>query len=197
MDEIHIGVGFEKVAPCALARMRLSRDEEHAQLLADALDGDDRAVVRLGEFVRKAVHVEFDDVRAAMIDAHLDRERLARADRLAHELLAVPAHRDHCGARAAAFQHLRADRLVLADDAEAGRLEELDLAVALVGAPGHERVQRRAEAEALDGSRDVVHDAVRDHHDAGEAIGRDVGKSVGERREEARAVVASAVIGLR
>ena len=38
VDEVDVGVGFQKVAPGALARMRLARDEEHAQLLADALD---------------------------------------------------------------------------------------------------------------------------------------------------------------
>jgi len=49
MHEIHVRVGFQQVAPGALARMRLSRDEEHAQLLADALDRDDGAVVGRGE----------------------------------------------------------------------------------------------------------------------------------------------------
>ena len=45
MDEIDVGVGLEQVAPHALALMRLARDQQHAELVAHALDRDDRAMV--------------------------------------------------------------------------------------------------------------------------------------------------------
>ena len=45
MDEIDAGVGLEKVAPGALAGMRLARHQQDAQLVAHAVDRDDRAVV--------------------------------------------------------------------------------------------------------------------------------------------------------
>ena len=50
-----------------------------------------------------------------------------------------------------------------------------DLPVAFVGTAGDERVQRRSEAEAFHGGRDVVHHAVRDEDDAGEPVRRHVG----------------------
>ena len=45
MDEVDAGVGLEQVAPGALAGMRLARDQQHAQLVAHAVDRDHRAVV--------------------------------------------------------------------------------------------------------------------------------------------------------
>ena len=39
MYEIDRGVGFQHIAPRAFAGMRLARDEQHAQILADALYG--------------------------------------------------------------------------------------------------------------------------------------------------------------
>ena len=54
VDEVDVGVRLQEVAPGALAGMRLAGDEEHAQLLADALDRDDGAVVGGRELVRRA-----------------------------------------------------------------------------------------------------------------------------------------------
>ena len=45
MDEVDGGVGLEQVAPGALAGMRLAGDQQHAQLVAHAVDRDDGAVV--------------------------------------------------------------------------------------------------------------------------------------------------------
>ena len=196
MDEVDIGVRLEEVAPGALARMRLAGDEEHAQLLADALDGDDGAIVGGGELAVERLGLDLDHVRAAVIDPHRQREWRAGAHLAAQNGLPVAAHGDEGGAGAAALHHLPADGLVAADDAEAGRLHEPDLAVALVGAAGDEGVQRGVEAEQLGRGRDVVDDAVGDEEHAGEPVGRHVGEGVGERREQAGAVVAFAVAGL-
>ena len=45
MHEIDRGIGLEQIAPGALARMRLARNEQHAQAVANAFDDGDGAVV--------------------------------------------------------------------------------------------------------------------------------------------------------
>jgi hypothetical protein len=196
VDEVHVGVGFQEIAPGALARMRLAGDEQHAQLLADALDGNDGPVVGLRQLVGQPLHFELDHVGTAMLDAHIEREGRIGSNLLSGENLSVPAHGHERRTRAAALHDLRPDGLVLADDAEAGRLQELDLPVALVGTAGDERVQRRPEAEAFHGLWNVVHHAVGNEDDAGEPVRRHVGQSVRQSGEQARAVIAVAVIRL-
>ncbi len=77
-----------------------------------------------------------------------------------------------------------ADRLLLADDAEARRLLDHDAAVALVLAAGEERMQRAADASLRRVCRNVVDLAVGDHHGAGKALRRDFGERPVERLEE-------------
>jgi hypothetical protein len=91
-----------------------------------------------------------------VLDAHLDRKGRPGPHRLAHEDLPVPAHREQRRTRSAALLDLGPDRLVLADDPEAGRLDELDLPVPLVRAPGDQRVQRRPESQCVEGWGSVV-----------------------------------------
>ncbi|MNL75861.1 hypothetical protein D3C87_2017330 [compost metagenome] len=52
MHQVHRGVGFQQVAPGALAGMGLSGDKKHPKVLADALDQVDGAVVGVGDFAR-------------------------------------------------------------------------------------------------------------------------------------------------
>ena len=64
MDEVDRGVGFQQVAPGALAGMRLAGDQQHAQILADAVDQRDGAVVGVGQLAVGAVDRQLDDVAA-------------------------------------------------------------------------------------------------------------------------------------
>ena len=68
VDEVDRGIRLQEVAPGALAGMRLAGDEEDAQILADAVDAGDGAVVDRGQFAGERLGVEFDDVLAAMGD---------------------------------------------------------------------------------------------------------------------------------
>jgi hypothetical protein len=131
-----------------------------------------------------------------MLDAHVEREGRVGPHLLAGEDLPIPAHGHESRARPAALHDLRTDGLVLADDAEAGSLQQLDLPVALVGTTGDERMKRRPESEPFHGRRNIVHHAVGDEDDAGEPVRRHVGQSVGEGSEQTRAVIAVAVIRL-
>jgi hypothetical protein len=131
-----------------------------------------------------------------VVDPDLDGERRPGADLLAHERLSVAADGEEGRACPPALQDLRANGLVAPDDSEAGSFEQLDLPVALGGPAGDERMERRAESEALDARRDIVHHAVGDHDDAREPVGRHVRKAVGEGGEQPRPVIAFAVLRL-
>ena len=87
-----------------------------------------------------------------------------------------------------AVDDARANGLVLADDAEARRLDELEAAVALALVTGDEHMQRRREAERGGVRGNVVDDSVR-HHDRGaDALARDVLQPFVERLEQFRAI---------
>ena len=93
----------------------------------------------------------------------------------------------HAFARAAAtagLAHGHLDLARLADDAELGRLQDLDAAVELVGLPGQQRMHGRVEAETGGALGHVVHLPVGDHDHAGETVGRHVGERAIEVGEE-------------
>ena len=68
MDEIDIRVGLEQIAPHPLARMRLAGDEQHMQLVAHALDRDDRPVAVGRKLALDPGDLKFDDIGAGMLD---------------------------------------------------------------------------------------------------------------------------------
>ena len=72
VHEVDGGVGLQEVAPGALAGMRLAGDEQHAQVLAHALGGDDRAVVGGGQLARRGVELDLEDVLPGVRERHLD-----------------------------------------------------------------------------------------------------------------------------
>ena len=63
MHEIDRCVGFQHVAPGALAGMRLAGDQQHAQILAHALDREHGAIVHGGELAGRGFGLDLDDVR--------------------------------------------------------------------------------------------------------------------------------------
>ena len=71
VHEIDGGVGLQQVAPDALAGVRLAGDQQHAQVLAHALGGDDRAVVGGGQLARRRLELDLDDVLAGVRERHL------------------------------------------------------------------------------------------------------------------------------
>src|SRR6185503_17046056 len=69
-------------------------NEQHAQILADAVDQRDGAVVGVGQFARHGVDGELDDVAAGGRDRHLQRHRLADGGVLDRHLLAIDRDAD-------------------------------------------------------------------------------------------------------
>ena len=96
-------------------------------------------------------------------------------------------------ARTRAVEHARGDRLVLADDAEARRLDEFDPPVALAFMAGDQHMQRRVEAERFGAGGNVVGDAVGDDDRAADALGRRFAQRGAQRREKLRALVVGIV----
>ena len=175
VDEIDVGVGLEQVAPGAFAGVGLARDKQHLQLVAYAIERDDGLVVESRQLIRKRRHFEFDDVRPAMLDLHRNARHDAGSRAHDAEFDAVAAH-DHVDVLApvVGVEHPHRNRLVLANDAKARRLDEFDAPVALARMAGDERMQRRAEAEIVGARRNVVHDAVGDEDRAADTLRRHV-----------------------
>ena len=72
VHQVDGGVGLQQVSPRALAGVRLAGDEQHAQVLAHALGGDDRAVVGRRQLARRRVELDFEDVLPGVRERHLD-----------------------------------------------------------------------------------------------------------------------------
>ncbi len=69
---------FKQVAPGALAGVRLAGDEQHAQVLAHALGGDDGAVVGGRQLARRRVELDLEDVLPGVRERHLDLDGRVR-----------------------------------------------------------------------------------------------------------------------
>src|SRR6478736_6485541 len=131
MDEVDIGVGLEQVAPGPFAGMRLSGDQQHAQLVAHALDRDDGAIIGKRELVIERRRLDLDDIGPAAVDPNRHLHDLTRGDLTASDDLAVAADRQPGAAGAALVDDAQANDLILADDAEARRIDKYDPAVDL------------------------------------------------------------------
>jgi hypothetical protein len=90
---------------------------------------------------------------------------------------------------AALVDDAQANDLVLADDAEARRIDQHDAAVDLGIATGGQDMQRRAQAERLGRRRGVMGEAVGDRDGAGDALGGHVGEAGRQGLEQAGAVI--------
>src|SRR5262249_39742665 len=154
MHEIDAGVGFEQVAPGSLARMRLAGHEQDAQLVAHAVDGDDRAIVDAGELALERRRFDLHDVRARMGYRPGDADGPTPAHGAALDPLAVAARRHlRRACRRALILDAEGDGLRLPDDAEARSSHEHDAAVALVLVAGDQSVHGRGKAEPGDPAR--------------------------------------------
>src|SRR3984885_11704855 len=126
--------------------MRLAGNQEHAQLVADAIDRHYSSVVDECEFIFERRSLDLDDIGARMLDVDVDIHGLAADNGALVDGFAIDAHRD-LGALAgdALIVEPIGDGLYLADNAEAGSGGNRDPAVALVLAAGDQGMGRRLE----------------------------------------------------
>ena len=198
MHEIDRGVRLQKIAPGALARMRLAGYEQHLQTVADAFGRDDGAVVLDGDLALPRRHGELGVVASAMLD--VDRHVDGPPGRDIHRFLRPVIARDRHRRRRAVRLHPlvldpEGERLRLPDDAEARRPLDDQPPVGLAALAGDQGVQGPLVAAVLEGFRDVVDLAVGHHQRAGIALGRDVGERPVERIEGARSFLVLALAG--
>ena len=177
MNEVHVGVGLQKVAPGALAGMRLAGYQQHAQLVTHAVDGDDGAVVDGCQFALERSGFDLDDVWAGMRDLDLRAHGRAGLHGALVDDFAVAADGDLSRSCAnAGILDLVDDGLLLVDDSEARRGDQGNAAITFVRAAGNQRVQRRGKAKGGSIRRHVMDAAIGEHDCASNAIRRHVGQ---------------------
>ena len=144
-----------------------------------------------GQFSIGSVEFDFDNVRARVRERHLDAHLAVdlRLDDFVRPALAAHLQRDvgRPLAGLAGFAHGDLDGARLADEAELGRLDDLDAPVELVRGTGQQRVHGRIEAERCGVLGNVMHLSVGDHDHAGDAIGRRVVQGCVQIGEQVRA----------
>ena len=122
-----------------------------------------------------------------MVDRRLHIDLLADLGVDRRDRLAVAPHRELDRlAVVGAVEHARFDDLILADDAVARRLDQLDTPLPLALMAGDQRMQRRVEAKRGRGLRNVVRDAVGDEDRAADPLGRRIGERAAQSGEKLR-----------
>src|SRR5437868_3202795 len=102
--------------------MRLARHQQHAELVAYAIDGDHRAVIDRRQLAFERRGFDLDNVRTFMLDVDIDAGGLPALQRALADGLAIAAH-GNLGALAgdALVVQPIGNGLRLADNAEPGR----------------------------------------------------------------------------
>ena len=198
MDQIHRRVGFEKIAPDPVRRMRRAGNQQHPQPVADALDGNRGAVVAVGHLPLGRRHPQLDDIRPRMGEWHA--QGFLRAD-LRSDPGGRPAidpdfdlHRLRPARRRSARSlHHEGQFDALAQDAEIRCLPEHEIAVIFTGPAGDQGMHRPRETRQQPG---VMDPSVRHQNRAGGPPGHDLTGGRLQGSEEPCAVLAGRA-GLR
>ncbi len=150
MDEIDCGIGFQQIAPGALARVRFARDQKHAQIFANALHRHRHLVVGRCHFALQGINFNLDDMVAGMNDLDLSMGHIAGAHAQPVDQFAINLDADIEPGTAGNAQIIDAEGegLAVADQAEARRGEEGDATVDFIVATGDQGMQGGAQAKA-------------------------------------------------
>src|SRR6185437_11932833 len=140
MNEVDRWVGFEDVAPGALTLMRLARDQQHLQAVADAVDDECRAIVVERQLMRPGLGLELEDIGSAMIDGDADRhiasDRHEARGRRAAVLAQGEARLLVLRAGFGQILDTHGELQLLADEAKARRVLDDEAAIGLAGLTG-------------------------------------------------------------
>ena len=98
MHEVDTRVGLQEIAPRALARMRLAGDEKNPKLVAYPVDGNDGAIVDLGELAFQRRRLDLDDIGPGMGNLDADGDIRSDAHIAIFDRLTIAAYR-HSGSR--------------------------------------------------------------------------------------------------
>ena len=190
MHQIHRRIGLEQIAPDPFAGMRLARDQQHAQPVAHAGDGDHSAIVLQGQFRRARAPPAISTIFSpSWVTGTLMLVSWPTGTTAAAQGLAV--HRQcHFGSAVAAPPKSSTRSTIcarLADNGEALGVHHRQLAVALAMIARDQHLQRRLEGSGL--ARRVMHFAVGDHDGARDPAGRHVGQRIVQGGESLGAVI--------
>src|SRR5262249_8467812 len=181
MDQIDRGVGLEQIAPGALSGMWLAGHQQYAQLVAHAVNRNDRAIINLREFAVERRGLYLHDVWPGMWDRHIDFDVGAQGNHTLFQDLAIASHCDFGGTELGSLIiYPKADGLRLTDDAEARRQSKHDPTVDFVVVARNQRMQGGGKSQRGRVGGDIMNTAVGDQDGTGDTIGR----YVGERRRQ-------------
>ena len=150
MHQIDARVGFQQVAPGALPRMRLARNQQDAQPVAHAVDLNHRAVVAVGDLARGLGQLELDHVHARMGQGQRQFQVLARGHHEAAWRLAVDGDAQFgplgqvAGHRALVLD-AQGHHEFFAQDREGRGVAHDQAAVPVAVAPSDQRMERRGQ----------------------------------------------------
>src|SRR5947209_2103882 len=113
--------------------MRLAGDEKNPKLVAYPVDGNDGAIVDLGELAFQRRRLDLDDIGPGMGNLDADGDIRSDAHIAIFDRLTIAAYR-HSGSRwpLALILDPKSDALTLTDDAETWSSREHDVTIALV-----------------------------------------------------------------
>ena len=176
MHQIDRWIGLQQPPPGALTLMRLARNKQHPQPIANAVDLHHRPVIELGDLARQRTGRHFDDRRAGAGDRHLDP--LLDADRDAGGAIRLAVASDGQCRRTGMGGHPQIvhhdpQRDGFPDNAVARRFDHAQAAVDFLALACQQQIKRRA---ARGGGRNVMHLPVGDRDRAGKAGAGDIGK---------------------
>ena len=186
MNQIDRRIALKEISPCPLALIGLARDQQDAQPVAHAVDGEERAIIVERQLAGAGADLEFDHVGAGVADRDRQLDRFTdRYVDASHDFAA-----DRQGHRRGAARRIldpELGRHLAADHAEPRRLLDDDQAVTLVLLAGDQAVQRRAAQFRRQARGHVVYLAVGQQHDAGKTLRRHFDKGGAHRFDQARA----------
>ncbi len=191
VHQVHRRVRLQQPSPGALAGMRLTGNQQHAQAVAHAVDLDHGAVVDGGDLALERIGRHFDHGRAGTRDRDVDR--LLDTDRHAlhpHRLTVAPDGEAGGSGRMRRAEILDGDTYCrgLADDAVARCLDHPEPAIGLFALRRDQHVER---CTARLGIRDVVHLSVGYGDGAGQPRPRNVGQCAVDAGEQPRSRIAA------
>ncbi len=191
MDQVDRGIGFQQVAPGPLAGMRLARDQQHPQSVADPVDRQDRRVVAVGQLAILAGNGDLHHVQAAAVQLQRQDLRRVGRDLVADRLGAVDRDQEvhplgQILRRVAQGLDAQVQLDRLADDGEGGGGVDHQPPVPFVAAPGQNDMHRCGEAVHHLG---VVHLPVGQQDRAGDPVGRHFGRGFGQHAHQPGAVL--------
>jgi len=148
--EINRRIGLEQIAPGSFARVRLSRNEQYAQILAYPLGSNDNTVIRRRQLAIDWCEFDFKDIRASVREAHRNANPLIDpgSQSLIRSIFAADFQTDVFRTRAATATCLadsNFDVARLTDDTELRSFQNFDPPIELVRPTCEQGMYRRIE----------------------------------------------------